>query len=403
MSWICLIGASEAGSKAIEQLGYEIGIMTNSAAVSKVVVDRAQMIVPVDFEEMDSMRKGLELLIRALGKPVAIVGFTELALEPAAELSEEYGLPTNPLDVVVATRNKVVMREKLRDLPAVTCPYLSGSPEEIYNALQERLADDPWIIKPIDGVGSTAVYLIENHADLENWNNQQRELTKTKWIAEGFVPGVKYCVEGVTIDGEHILFGVTYSHNVGYPDFVDMGQTFPAVISEEDRLRIYECVKSVLTHLGVQMGPTHTEVKLAPNGNVFVIETHTRPGGDFIPENVERVTGYDQYTIGIQSVLGLAKASDLTEITYDGACSVQYFPTEKGTLSGIEFLGETEDLSLVRWVLQSGIGAQATGSTNTFTRLGYVMTRGATTPEAIENGQKAMNRFVFTIKNEEAV
>lgn len=234
----------------------------------------------------------LSLLDAAVLSPVTgVVSFTEHGLLPAAILAESLGLPTVPVATVARTRNKLLMRQALRgvlDQPAFgMVGRTSPDPSEM-----------PVIVKPADGSGSRGVEYI---GDLSTYRRREPSFPGFLW--EQYVAGTEVSVETVSFGGEHYILGITQKFTVGEHSFVELGHLAPAQLPAATEAEVRCTVPKVLDGLGIDRGGAHTEF-MVTGSRVFLIETHTRPGGDRIPLLHHLVTGLDHYRLAVQSLLG---------------------------------------------------------------------------------------------------
>ncbi|WP_304459390.1 ATP-grasp domain-containing protein [Alicyclobacillus sendaiensis] len=391
-NWICLIGASERGARAIKSLGYEFAVITVPQAIPSSLLEFARLIMPVSSYATEAVRISLHELVKLLGLPCAIVSFTELGLLPAAELSVELGLPTNNPDVIEATRNKYKMRVTLNGNKKLYVPCITGGPDDIVNGCCAR-KEEKYVVKPIDGYGSQQIHLLSSPEDLECW---RRDHTEGQWLAEPYVNGPEYSVEAVTFGGQHLVLGITEKETTGNRGFIEIGHSFPACLSPERAEEIKAVVCESLSTLGVQVGASHTEVIYDMNRGPVIIETHTRPGGDCIPELVELSCGLDQYRLAIESLFCSEPSQDI-KVCYTRGAAISFFECTPGYLSGIHF--EAHDISgIVRLNLDAQVGTEIPAMRDSFSRPGYVICTGVDSGDAKKKSKSVVSQLRFQVK-----
>lgn len=220
-----------------------------------------------------------------------VFSFTELGQLPAALLAEALGVPTVGTAAVLKTRNKFFMRRALVD--TLIQPEFG---------LLDRWTDQPIpypvVAKPVDSSGSKGVEHIESPTRL-----QQRLEQDGPCLWEQYIGGSEYSVEAVTFQGEHHILGITEKITTGFPHFVEVGHFSPARLPDDVASNIICTVKACLDGLGISKGATHTEVKYY-NDQTFIIETHTRAGGDRITLLTEMVSGHIHRELAARSILG---------------------------------------------------------------------------------------------------
>jgi biotin carboxylase len=137
-------------------------------------------------------------------------------------------------------------------------------------------------------------------ADLPDWallDNPDRIM-----LAEQVLPGLEFSVEAMSRDSRHEIVAVTRKFTTGAPHFVEVGHVQPATVTSAEWANIEARVASTLAAIGHEVGPSHTEVML-DGDDVWVIETHTRFGGDQIWELTQLTTGRHFATETIAALL----------------------------------------------------------------------------------------------------
>ncbi|WP_158246176.1 ATP-grasp domain-containing protein [Sulfobacillus sp. hq2] len=392
MQWIALIGASEQGIRAIRTLGYACGLVTLPGnTLSAELVENTQIIAPSVDHTVESIHAAVKALIDVLGSPRAIVSFTELGLWPAAAISFARHLPTNTPAVIAATRNKAQMREQLRRNKRLALPYLAGTRRAIVAQYGQRAWIGSSLIKPLEGFGSQQIHPITSSDQFDQWS--QEAPPDTAWIVEPLLDGPEYSVEAVTHQGSHYILGVTAKQVNSH--FVEVGHAFPAPITPSQQAAIEGVVREALSELHVTMGASHTEVIWDRQRGPVVVETHTRPGGDHIPELVQLASGYDQYALAIASCL--AEWPPWHPPHYRQAAVITYFTLPPGYLHGLlshPSAGEKP----VRVQIDVMIGERIRPLQDSFSRVGYVLCTGTTVAQAQHVSQTLTDSLHFDVK-----
>ena len=78
--------------------------------------------------------------------------------------------------------------------------------------------------------------------------------------------GDEFSVETMSVDGVCHVIQVTDKLTSGAPYFVEMGHTQPSMFAEDIKMRIAEVAKAGIKALGIDHGPSHTEIKLTSTG-----------------------------------------------------------------------------------------------------------------------------------------
>jgi biotin carboxylase len=316
---------------------------------------------------------------------------TELGLLPCARINEALDLPGTPVAVVERTRNKQSMREALaaRGFSVIQWAAVTTKQDAIAFAARN---DYPFVLKPLDGVGSVGVKKIRSAADLERTFDG-----KTPWLAEEYLDGNEYSIESFSFGGRHIILAINQEMNNTDPsgnEFLELTHKIPAPMSKEQDHEIRAFIRGFLDAIGVQDGPAHTELKYTSRGP-RIIETHTRPGGDRLWDLVRLTTGFDLVDMTLQWALGT-----LSPLTQDpeprGAAVIHYFTPPPGKLRRVHGVQALKRIpGVVDIALLVDLGDQIRPLTQSDDRAGYVIAYADTVDKALEICKEVSGRLVL--------
>jgi biotin carboxylase len=315
----------------------------------------------------------------------------EDALLPCAKINEVLGLPGTPVGLVEKACDKASMR---RALDASGFPSVQWADVRHHSdaaAFAERVGY-PFIVKPLDGVGSIDVRLVGSAAELG------RALEgRPAWIAEEYLDGPEYSVECFSFGGRHVIFGINeetkHSGPVGSA-FLEVAHRVPAPMGPERDREVRAFVRRFLDVLGLEDGPTHTELKYTSRGP-RIVETHTRVGGDFLWDLVRLTTGHDLVDMTLQWAMGTLKPLE-ADPTPRGGAAIQFFtpaPGQVKRLHGAQALKRT--LGVVDISLQANLGANVRAAMQSTDRAGYVIAYAQTVQQAQEVCREVSRQLVL--------
>lgn len=286
---IAVLGANEPSVSFYKQakaLGYTIiGIAWAEGAVCEKYCDK---FYPISFAEKD---KVLEVC-----RNEKINGITSFSLESAlptvVHVAQRMGLVSNSEDSLLLTQSKFAQRQALEKAGIAVPRYyqIEGEVE-----LCKIDCQYPVIVKPVDSGGSQGICKVETPDKLLEAYKYAVEYSRTQHvIVEEFVDGREFSVEYISHNGHHYFLQITDKVTSGAPRFVEMQHHQPADISNEVHAAIRNMVEGALTALKITNSPSHTEIKLNSKGQLYIIETGARMGGDYITSDLVRLsTGYD--------------------------------------------------------------------------------------------------------------
>lgn len=200
--------------------------------------------------------------------------------------------------------NEAVLQE-LGD--AVECVHLTEKELEGFDPLEHGLAY-PLIVKPVDRSGSRGVTKLEGPDGVSVSDALKLAFDQgfsKSALVEEFALGDEFSVEGMSWQGEHNILAITRKATTDAPHFIESAHLEPAFLSEEVAAAVKKTVLHALDTLGVTYGASHSELKIAPDGTMRLIEIGARMGGDCIGSNlVPLYTGIDYVRAVVDVALG---------------------------------------------------------------------------------------------------
>ena len=363
---LAIIGASYLQAPLIlraKEMGLETHVFAWAAGdVGEILADR---FYPISIVEKDA--------ILAECRRIRIDGICTIASDLAAVtvgyVADRMGLAGNSPECVRKSTNKHAMRQSFGE-------HGDPSPRSI---LAERAEDlrgitlqYPVIVKPLDRSGSRGITKIDQagfEALAEAIENAKRQGFEKKALVEEFAEGQEYSVEGLSWQGRHRILAVTKKFTTGAPHFIETGHLQPAGLSRETGEKVREAVCHALDSLDVTCGASHSELKIAEDGTIRLIEIGARMGGDFIGSDlVPLSTGVDyvgevircamgQEPVCFRNMTGKAAGAGKTaepekagEAEKPGGTGKPEEPGTRGTAGKTETAEKTDQTAAVRFI-----------------------------------------------------
>ena len=318
---LAIIGASYLQLPLIQK-AKEMGYTTHvfAWAADDVGESAADHFYPISIIEKDAILDKC--------RDIGICGICSIASDLAAVtvnyVAHALGLPCNSPEATRNSTNKHAMRAAFeRGGDASPKSILVEAPED---AMGLELTY-PVIVKPTDRSGSRGIYKVEQKAELMDAIRSAMESGFEKRVLiEEFAEGVEYSVECISYQGTHHFLALTLKDTTGAPRFIETGHMEPAPVDDRTVERVKNVVFHALDSLGVENGASHSEIKIAADGSIKIIEIGARMGGDCIGSDLVRLsTGYDFTRMVIQVACGIAP--DFTRVCAPRAAACRFLFT----------------------------------------------------------------------------
>ncbi|MER7753335.1 pyridoxal-phosphate dependent enzyme [Kitasatospora sp. NPDC097643] len=312
---------------------------------------------------------------------------SDFYLPVVARLARWLELLGNPPQAMADGRNKARTRELLAAAGVGQPRFAAVRSVAEAEAALDRVGL-PCVVKPADDSGSNDVLLCHTaeqvrahvaHVLAVELNVRGLPTARTALLEE-FVQGPEFSVEMFGTGGTQECVGITAKTVSDGPYFVERRHLFPAVLDRTDEQALRSTVAAALDALGLELGATHTEVRLSARGPL-IVEVNARLAGGMIPELIRLATGADLLEQQLRAACGqpVELAGGRT-----GFAGIRFLTAEReGVLAGIAGVEEAGRIGGVhRVVLTAAPGRAVRPPQNAYDRLGFVIAEGAT-PEAV--------------------
>lgn len=326
---------------------------------------------------------------------------SDMPVRTAAVVSRELGLAGITEETALKATNKNAMRMALREY-GVPIPlfYCVSSKKECLEAIRKiREKGYECILKPEDNSGSRGIELLRDYSDraIERAFDYSIQYSKSgNLMIEEFMEGPEVSVETLSRKGECHVVQITDKLTTGAPYFVEMGHSQPAVLEKSVKKKICETAIAANRAIGIEEGPSHTEIKMTKDGPK-IVELGARLGGDNITTHlVPLSTGVDMVECCIKIALG--EEADIIPKFKRGS-AVRYFHTEIGKIKSVEGISEAKNIAGIEKVhIVHGVGSTAGEIKSSVDRAGFVIAQADTSEEAVEICNRALGVIKIEIE-----
>lgn len=334
-----------------------------------------------------------------LAKEFAIDGVisvvSELSVRTVSYVAQQLGLPGLNYDAAVATTDKAVMRAKFREVGLPTPKFIKVRTEqEAVKAILELAL--PVVMKPTDNSGSRGVTRIDKLSDVEfSFPLAKQNSHSGDIIIEQYLEGTEMTVEALSYNNRHQVLAMSSKQRIPFPYCVSIDLTYPPPFPKETLDKVRKLVISGLDALGINMGASHTEVMLTPQGP-FPVETAARGGGFLIfSDIIPFISGVDILKQCIKMAMG--EKVDIRP-KYAKAAVLRFFNLPPGKLVGVNGLEEARALEGVHVVeLAVNPGDIVKPIVSDGTRHGQMVTLGDTRELAVRRADQVEKTVRFEI------
>jgi biotin carboxylase len=340
--------------------------------------------------------QGIERLASAESVDGIIAPGIDWPVGIAARVAEKMALP-HPISPAVATL--AVSKQKQREALAN-----AGVPQPAWHIVSEveEGLPVPSVVKAPDRQGQKGLTLVRAESELPDAIAAAIEESRSgSAIVEELVEGPEVTVNAFSLRGEYHPLTVTDRLTADPPAF---GVALAHVWPSEAGGQAAKVAESAVRALGIENGPSYTQLRIGPAGPQ-VIEVAARLGGGHDAELSKLALGVDLNGLALQAALGETIWSAALQPTPDvGGAIVRFLVPPEGTLEEVEGVDEAravEGVQDVRVYREPGhvFGPFRRGAD----RAGAVLAIGDTRDEALGRADEAARLIRFKVGAESLV
>ena len=340
--------------------------------------------------------QGIERLAAAEAVEGIIAPGIDWPVGIAARVADKLGLP-HPISGAVA--GLAVSKQRQRELLAE-----AGVPQPRWQLapVAEAGLPIPSVVKAPDRQGQKGLTLVRSEEELPDAIARAIEESRTGVaLVEEVVDGPEVTVNAFSLRGEFHPLTVTDRLTAEPPAFgVALAHVWPSEAGG-DAAKVAE---SAVSALGIENGPTYTQLRIGPDGPQ-VIEVAARLGGGHDAELAKLALGVDLNGLALQAALGEPIWSAALQPTPEvGGAVVRFLVPPEGVLERVEGIEEAravEGVHDVRVYREPGhvFGPFLRGAD----RAGAVLATGDSREEALSRADKAADLIRFRAETAGAV
>jgi biotin carboxylase len=332
----------------------QLGLLEAAAArdLSVIAVDRNPLAPGFGFADERAVissedEAGIERLAKAREVDGIISPGADWPVGIAARVAERLGLP-HPISgaTAVLATTKTRQRERFAAAGVVQPRTFSvGDPAITF----------PCVVKAPDRQGQRGLTLVRERSELAAAiETATAESRGGGVLVEELIDGPELTVNAVSLDGVFVPLTVTDRVLAEPPAFgVALAHAWPSAQPDARVIDVIDAARGAVVALGIENGPTYTQVRIDTDGKPSVMEVAARLGGGHDAELCRVAVGLDLNDLAISFALGEPiGASDGQGAALSGvggACTL-FLVAPEGELRAIDGVEDAEGMDGVEWV-----------------------------------------------------
>jgi biotin carboxylase len=349
---------------------------------------------------------GIERLARAERVEGLIAPGIDWPVAIAARVAERLGLP-HPIspETAALSTSKLRQRERFADVvvPQPAYEVCAGAAEAAEAA--QRLGY-PCVVKAPDRQGQRGLSFVTDARRIATAVEIALDAARSATLlVEEHVAGHEVTVNAFSVDGRFRPLTVTDRITAGPPAFgVALAHAWPSELPPESIAAAIEAAASAATAVGIENGPSYTQVLVAPDG-AKVGELAARLGGGHDAELCKAVLGVDLNGLALAAALGHAiPATALAPAARAGGGCVRFLVAPPGELRDAEGLEDAFALEGIRGIrLYRKEGHRFGPLLRGADRAGAILALGDSRDDALARADRAADLIQFHTVDVEAL
>lgn len=387
---IFILGASQMQLPAIsiaKSLGWTVIVAdANREAPGATLADYFEHVDLKDLEGMTSAAKRHRDIRGLDGVFTAGTDFSATVSWVANQLC----LPGIPYETALDASDKVRMRSVLEQAGLSSPRYTSITRDDIHAADLGTLKP-PFVIKPVDSMGSRGVRRADSQKELEGAVIDALEISASgRVIVEEYIDGPELSLDALVHSGEVHICGVADRHIFFPPYFVEMGHTMPSSLPGKELLRVTDLFISGIRAIGITTGAAKGDIKLSSSGPVIGEIAARLSGGYMSGWTYPYSSGVRITEAAMRIAVGLSPGP--LEPTKKLTSAERAFVSIPGVIESMDPIREEQGVSDIFFRVKPG--DRVIFPSNNTEKCGNVITVDSDRDKAVEQAEKTC-RMVF--------
>jgi biotin carboxylase len=337
------------------------------------------------------------LMIARRYPPDAIItDQSDVAVPTVARLCEELGIAGIGIAVAKRFTNKPEMRKICRDIGHPTPEFAVCQTEKELCRFRDDI-QAPIVVKPTDSQSSRGVCRIGIGESISKaFANAIQYSSDNCVLAERFIPGPEFTVEGIAVNHQHQTLATSVKHHFGHNPMVADQLLYGSSETAFNLGKLHLQHDRLVEAMGLPFGLTHAEYKLC-NGEFYLIEVAARGGGTRVSSHiVPFISGVDTNRLLIEMALGLHVEPVICQ-SENRAAVLRFFEFPSGTVSRISGIDRAmETAGVMDILLNFKVGSHLAPSVDDRSRHMHIIATGTDAETVQDIAQRAYEQIVIS-------
>ncbi len=378
-------------------------INPNAPAFKKYSDDEIMKAVISTRDEEGCLKKSIEIFQKYEIAGVSTVG-TDFS-KTVAKIANYFGLKGNSYEVALATTNKGIMRERLKqkgiNQPEFEVVSNLGDLEKAIKSLNKK----EYVIKPIDNMGARGVTLINKEINKEKllkiYEDAKQYSSSGNIIIEEYIRSYELSLDAIVSDGKIFIYGVADRFILNPPNFVELGHLMPSILPEDLVNTASNLFENGIKALGIKHGAAKGDIRVRyelKDGKkipvAYVGEIASRLSGGFMSAyTFPYSTGINLMRLMLKVAVGEKDIEVKPKWSYY-SCELGLISKEEGILKSIEGSYDAMMTPYIKNVfIMKSKGDKITITNNNVTKLANVISQADTPHKAITASKDALRKI----------
>ena len=329
--------------------------------------------------------------ITTMGDEIAfdgVVAADDAGVLVASLAGTTLGLAANPPDAARATRNKLLLRNRLETAEVPQPRFALVEPTQSAEDPAQKVGF-PLVVKPLSRSASQGVIRVDRPEDLPATIDRVRRIIgdddrSQPLLVESYLPGDEVAVEGLIMSGEMMVLAIFDKPDTGKgPVFPETILVTPSRLSDEGQRECIRVAEAAVRGLGLTHGPVHIELKIQ-NDRASVLEVAARSIGGLCSRSLNfGLMGTTLESLILRNAVGMDKPELRREQHASGVLMIPI--PGSGVLDSIEGIDEARAIPNITGIdITINVGSEILAAPDGDRYLGFVFAR-ADTPDSVES------------------